>query len=275
MQRTSPQVTDHDHPDVRRRRLLFRCWHRGTQESDLILGSFAEDSLETLDNGQLGRFEALLDCTDLEPQVTWGTDPSQVVGISGRVPDPAALDPGRRAAAASARASRPRARSRSVSGAPKGSPARLSRTAWTASAILGGSCPAGRAPLAAASPGPAAAVLSGSAVVFPGSGARLVKIRRYAPSRMTSSPARAGTRSTRPPGREAGDHKARRRAALENCGHAHTGQKCRGAIAQRGAERGAKPGAAFSRADSPGALAVCDDGCSGHVVGWWQDLPTI
>jgi 3-isopropylmalate/(R)-2-methylmalate dehydratase large subunit len=43
-----------------------------------------------------------LDCTMLEPQITWGTDPSQVVGISGRVPDPAALDPSRRAAAASA-----------------------------------------------------------------------------------------------------------------------------------------------------------------------------
>ena len=36
----------------------------GTQESDLILGSFAEDSLKTLDSDQLGRFEALLDCTD-------------------------------------------------------------------------------------------------------------------------------------------------------------------------------------------------------------------
>jgi antitoxin CptB len=58
------QATDREHPDVRRRRLLFRCWHRGTQESDLILGSFAEDSLKTLDNGQLGRFEALLDCID-------------------------------------------------------------------------------------------------------------------------------------------------------------------------------------------------------------------
>ena len=50
--------------DIRRRRLLFRSWHRGTQESDLILGSFAEDSLETLDSDQIGRFEALLDCTD-------------------------------------------------------------------------------------------------------------------------------------------------------------------------------------------------------------------
>jgi antitoxin CptB len=55
-----------EHPDVRCKRLLFRCWHRGTQESDLILGSFAESSLKSLDNAQLGPFEALLDCTDPE-----------------------------------------------------------------------------------------------------------------------------------------------------------------------------------------------------------------
>ena len=30
------------HIQIRRRRLLFQCWHRGTQESDLILGRFAE-----------------------------------------------------------------------------------------------------------------------------------------------------------------------------------------------------------------------------------------
>jgi 3-isopropylmalate/(R)-2-methylmalate dehydratase large subunit len=46
--------------------------------------------------------DVALDCSALEPQITWGTDPSQVVGISGRVPDPAAVDPGRRAAAESA-----------------------------------------------------------------------------------------------------------------------------------------------------------------------------
>jgi len=46
--------------------------------------------------------DAALDCGALEPQITWGTDPSQVVGISGRVPDLAAVDPGRRAAAESA-----------------------------------------------------------------------------------------------------------------------------------------------------------------------------
>src|SRR6202167_1790721 len=46
--------------------------------------------------------EVTLDCSALEPQITWGTDPSQVVGISGRVPEPNAIDPSRRAAAESA-----------------------------------------------------------------------------------------------------------------------------------------------------------------------------
>ena len=64
MRNISSQTTDREHRDVRCRRLLFRCWHRGTQESDLILGSFAEDSLGALNSDQLGRFEALLDCTD-------------------------------------------------------------------------------------------------------------------------------------------------------------------------------------------------------------------
>jgi len=46
--------------------------------------------------------EHVLDCSSLEPQITWGTDPSQVLGISGRVPDPSAVDPSRRAATESA-----------------------------------------------------------------------------------------------------------------------------------------------------------------------------
>ncbi len=46
--------------------------------------------------------EAVLDCSSLEPQVTWGIDPSQVVGISDRVPDLVELDPARRPAAESA-----------------------------------------------------------------------------------------------------------------------------------------------------------------------------
>jgi antitoxin CptB len=61
----SDQLQDND-SDVRRRRLLFRSWHRGTQESDLILGSFAETSLKGFDSTQLDRFEALLDCDDTD-----------------------------------------------------------------------------------------------------------------------------------------------------------------------------------------------------------------
>ena len=53
-----------DPVDLRRRRILLRCWHCGTQELDLILGSFAESALADLDTGQLAQFEALLDCPD-------------------------------------------------------------------------------------------------------------------------------------------------------------------------------------------------------------------
>jgi antitoxin CptB len=50
--------------EIRCRRLLFRSWNRGTQESDLILGSFAETSLTSFDSIQFDRLEALLDCSD-------------------------------------------------------------------------------------------------------------------------------------------------------------------------------------------------------------------
>jgi antitoxin CptB len=52
--------------EIRRKRLLFRSWHRGTRESDLILGRFADEHLARFDEGQLGRYEALLDCADAD-----------------------------------------------------------------------------------------------------------------------------------------------------------------------------------------------------------------
>jgi 3-isopropylmalate/(R)-2-methylmalate dehydratase large subunit len=54
------------------------------------------------DDGAAFDRDIVLDCGDLEPQITWGTDPSQVVGISGKVPDASAIESGRRAAAESA-----------------------------------------------------------------------------------------------------------------------------------------------------------------------------
>ena len=53
-------------PDTRRKRLLFRSWHRGTREADLILGSFADEHLAAFDEAQLDRYEALLDCADAD-----------------------------------------------------------------------------------------------------------------------------------------------------------------------------------------------------------------
>jgi antitoxin CptB len=52
--------------DIRRKRLLFRSWHRGTRESDLILGRFADLYLAGFDDARLDRYEALLECSDAD-----------------------------------------------------------------------------------------------------------------------------------------------------------------------------------------------------------------
>jgi len=48
-------------PAIRRKRLKYRSQHRGTKELDLLLGRFAAARLDTLNAGQIDRFEALLD----------------------------------------------------------------------------------------------------------------------------------------------------------------------------------------------------------------------
>ena len=47
--------------------------------------------------------EVLLDAATIEPQVTWGTSPQDVVPITGKVPDPKAVASEDRAAPWSAR----------------------------------------------------------------------------------------------------------------------------------------------------------------------------
>lgn len=53
---------------MRRRRLRYRAWHRGTRELDLLLGPFADAELENMDAASLDRFERLLahEETDLQ-----------------------------------------------------------------------------------------------------------------------------------------------------------------------------------------------------------------
>ena len=50
--------------DDRRKRLLFRCWHRGTREMDLILGRFADAEITKLSDDELAQFEYLMDVPD-------------------------------------------------------------------------------------------------------------------------------------------------------------------------------------------------------------------
>jgi antitoxin CptB len=50
--------------DDRRKRLLFRCWHRGTREMDLLLGRFADAEIATLTDAQLAELERLLEIPD-------------------------------------------------------------------------------------------------------------------------------------------------------------------------------------------------------------------
>jgi antitoxin CptB len=61
-----PAPSTEDPTDIRRKRLLFRAWHRGTREADLILGSFAEKHLRGFDDRDLDDFAALLEVTDAD-----------------------------------------------------------------------------------------------------------------------------------------------------------------------------------------------------------------
>lgn len=50
--------------DSRRRKLLFRSWHRGTREMDLVFGRFADDHIDVLDAHDLDCLEGLLEQAD-------------------------------------------------------------------------------------------------------------------------------------------------------------------------------------------------------------------
>jgi antitoxin CptB len=59
--------------DIRRRKLLFRAWHRGMREMDLVMGRFADAVLERLTQDELDVFEQLMEVPDRE-LLAWVTD---------------------------------------------------------------------------------------------------------------------------------------------------------------------------------------------------------
>jgi antitoxin CptB len=46
--------------DPRRRRILYRCWHRGIREMDLVLGQFAEAEIASLSEEELDALERIM-----------------------------------------------------------------------------------------------------------------------------------------------------------------------------------------------------------------------
>jgi antitoxin CptB len=58
---TDPQ---HDEADIRRRRIVFRAWHRGTREMDLLLGRFTERFIGGMSEAEIAMLEQLMETPD-------------------------------------------------------------------------------------------------------------------------------------------------------------------------------------------------------------------
>jgi antitoxin CptB len=68
--------------DERRRRILWRAWHRGTKEMDLVMGRFADAALGSMADAEVTEFERLMDVPD----------PDLFAWIIGREAVPATYD---------------------------------------------------------------------------------------------------------------------------------------------------------------------------------------
>lgn len=63
--------------DPRRRKILFRAWHRGMREMDLIMGRFADAEIGGLNEAELDEFERLIEVLDRD-LLSWVTGEAQV-----------------------------------------------------------------------------------------------------------------------------------------------------------------------------------------------------
>jgi antitoxin CptB len=63
-QKMTGMTRSSDGLDVRQRKLLFRAWHRGMREVDLILGRFADAAIAQLTDGELAQLERLMEVPD-------------------------------------------------------------------------------------------------------------------------------------------------------------------------------------------------------------------
>jgi antitoxin CptB len=56
--------------DAKRRRLLFRAWHRGIKEMDIVMGRFADAHIATFTDTDMAALEALMTVPD-QQMLAW------------------------------------------------------------------------------------------------------------------------------------------------------------------------------------------------------------
>ncbi len=67
---------------IKRKKLIFRSWHRGTREVDLLLGRFAEAHMPSFSDDQLDTYDRFLN----------NSDPDIYNWLTGQEPVPPAED---------------------------------------------------------------------------------------------------------------------------------------------------------------------------------------
>jgi antitoxin CptB len=68
--------------DIRRRRLLFRATHRGTHETDLLIGGYVAPRIATMSEADMDALEEVMELPDVD-LADW---------LTGRFPIPADSD---------------------------------------------------------------------------------------------------------------------------------------------------------------------------------------
>jgi len=59
-----PEDAAEDNISIKRKKLIFRSWHRGTREMDLLLGRFAEAHIPGFAEAQLEAYDSFLANSD-------------------------------------------------------------------------------------------------------------------------------------------------------------------------------------------------------------------
>jgi antitoxin CptB len=61
-----PDETEAEDLSPRRRRLVFRAWHRGTKEADLMIGGFVKRHIAVFTDSELDELEEVLELPDVD-----------------------------------------------------------------------------------------------------------------------------------------------------------------------------------------------------------------